>query len=364
MKITAYNDELPLVLSGAGGVIISNTSRTSLGSNTPLIESGSGSPGSGPQAAAWDHVHPALGGSSSFGSNSSRVASVSAAGASSSNSRADHVHDGIGTVTASSSNSLNRGTLNLRAGTGIALALSNTDGGSGLDTVTIQNIAAAGGGSGGGGSGLTVQYPALKPGTPTHDFGGSSLPGGFTAHSSGGSFATTSCMTQGAHPWPGSTLEMQFSAQMGRLQLTHANTDLDFTWGGMSFNLPESANTVAVGIAAVNSSGDGIMVVNETGRIYFGKVVARQFTTVLDNWGIGSGTITDNAVQSPPVWLRLKRVSGTWTGYASMSGRVWDKTFATDATAYTVATIEFGLFYNTGLTYSGRVLSDYVQVDV
>lgn len=152
MKITSYDQEFHLDLSGSGGVVAGSFSSRAiaLGSNTPLVESGLGSPGSGPQPAAWDHVHPAYGSSSAFGSNSTRVASVSAAGASSSNSRADHVHDGIGTVTASGSNTLNRGTFNLRAGTGIALALSNTDGGSGLDTVTIQNIAASGGGGGGG----------------------------------------------------------------------------------------------------------------------------------------------------------------------------------------------------------------------
>jgi hypothetical protein len=157
MKITAYDEKYHLDLSGSGGVIAHSESHTSIGSNTPLADSGSGSVGSGPQAAPWDHVHPASG-SSSFGSNSTRVSSVSAAGASSSNSRADHVHDGIATVTASSSNSLNRGTVNLRAGTGIALALSNTDGGSGFDTVTVQNIIPAGSGGGGGGSGITHSY--------------------------------------------------------------------------------------------------------------------------------------------------------------------------------------------------------------
>jgi hypothetical protein len=143
VKLHNYNPEYNIDLSGATGVAIEQGS-TSLGSNTPLGNSGGGSPGSGPQAAPWDHVHPDSGGSSSFGSNSNRVSSVSSAGASGSNSRADHVHDGIGTVTASGSNTLNRGTVNLRAGSGIAFALSNTDGGSGLDTVTIQSIVEVG----------------------------------------------------------------------------------------------------------------------------------------------------------------------------------------------------------------------------
>jgi hypothetical protein len=152
MKIHGYDPEYHLDLSGGTAVAAGTVAyrRTALGSNTPLADSGSGTPGSGPQAAPWDHVHPASGGASSFGSNSTRVASVSAAGASSSNSRADHVHDGIATVTASSSNSLNRGDVNLRAGDGIALALSNLGGGSGFDTVTIQNIASSSGGGGGG----------------------------------------------------------------------------------------------------------------------------------------------------------------------------------------------------------------------
>lgn len=258
MKITAYNQQHHLDLSGSVATTAYAISRATaaLGSNTPRVLLGTGATGSGPQAAAWDHRHPAAGvfldhgnagatetidvtaaevhqltldqnvtltisgavassgpddvsmdilirfvqdatgsrtvtwpaavdfgtgndqpdtaansltlfvlhtvdggttwqgfqvggssgGSVSYGSNSNRVAALSAAGASTLVSRADHVHDGIATVTASSSNTLNRGTLNLRAGTGIALALSNTDGGAGLDTVTIQNIAAPGGG--------------------------------------------------------------------------------------------------------------------------------------------------------------------------------------------------------------------------
>ena len=216
----------------------------------------------------------------------------------------------------------------------------------------------------GGGSGLTVQYPALKPGTPTYDFAGASLDAAFGAHSSQGSFGTGNCMTQGAHPWPGTTLEMQFSGQMGSLTLTHADTDLDFTWGGVSAGIGEGGNTIAVGIAALDSSGNGIIVVTETNDVYFGKAAAWNFNTVIASWGSGHGANTTTSLQTADFWFRLKRVSGTWTAYASKSGRAWDKTFPTDATSYTVATLNFGIHYNTGTAYSGRILSDYIQVDV
>lgn len=61
MKLTAYDEEFHLELTGAGGVVAYHeaTSHTALGSNSPVVNGGSGSTGSGPQAAAWDHRHPA-----------------------------------------------------------------------------------------------------------------------------------------------------------------------------------------------------------------------------------------------------------------------------------------------------------------
>lgn len=58
MKITAYNEDFHLNLSSSTGVIAYTRSGTSLASNSPLPGSGSGSTGSGPQAAPWDHRHP------------------------------------------------------------------------------------------------------------------------------------------------------------------------------------------------------------------------------------------------------------------------------------------------------------------
>lgn len=224
MKITSYSRQYSVDLSSGPGVLVNQYARTALGSNTPLVESGAGSPGSGPQAAAWDHVHPAAaGGSSSFGSNSTRVAKTPSAGASSSNSRADHVHDGIGGATASGSNTLNTGNLNLRAGTGIALALSNTDGGTGFDTVTIQNIAAGGSGS--------VSYGSNSTRVSSSPAGGAS---------------TLVSRADHVHDGVRSIAKAGSSALFGDVTLT----------GGTNVTLTQSGNDISI---AASGSGSGAL---------------------------------------------------------------------------------------------------------
>jgi hypothetical protein len=127
VKIHGYDPEYHLDLSGAGGVIASNYSRTSLGSNTPLADAGAGSVGSGPQAAPWDHVHPASGSSSfAFGSNSNDVSTANAGGASSSNSRADHVHRGLRSLAKAGSAAL-FGDVTLTGGTNVTLTQAGQD---------------------------------------------------------------------------------------------------------------------------------------------------------------------------------------------------------------------------------------------
>jgi hypothetical protein len=214
------------------------------------------------------------------------------------------------------------------------------------------------------GGGVTVQYPGLKPGTPTYDFAGASLPGAFSAHSSGGSFGTGNCMTQG-EAWVGSSLEMQFSEQMGALYVTHADADLDFSVGGIRFSGDPGSSSVMVGIAALNSSGTGIGVtIYNDGGAYFAAITTWSYASNSDSWGNHGATAAGGTTLNGDWWLRLKRVSGTWTGYISQSGRAWDKVFSTRADAVTVDRLAFGLMYNSATVYSMRVIADYFQVDV
>lgn len=214
----------------------------------------------------------------------------------------------------------------------------------------------------GGGGGVTVQYPGLKPGSPTYDFAGAALDGAFSANSTSGSFGTGDCKTQG-EAWIGSSLEMQFSEQMGAIYVSHSNTDFDFTVGGIrkiGFGNTSSVQ-VMFGIAGLNSSGTGVGVVAYTdGTVYFATITTWGYTAFSTSWAVhGQSGLSDG-----DWWFRLARVSGTWTGYASQSGRAWDKTFATRSDSITVDRLAFGLLFTTGVAYSGRLIADYFHVAV
>lgn len=215
-----------------------------------------------------------------------------------------------------------------------------------------------------GSGGVTVQYPGLKPGTPTYDFAGASLDGAFSAHSDLGTFATTNCKTQGID-WMGSALEMQFSEQFGALYVTHSNGDIDFSVGGLraiGFGGP-AAGQVAWGIAALNSSGTGVGLIADTnGNFYSTTITTWNAATLKANWTSHGSYI--NSDYKGDYWMRITRVSGTWTYYGSLSGRAWDKTFATSADSITVDRIAVGLFFNNATAMSGRLILDYFQVDV
>lgn len=219
-----------------------------------------------------------------------------------------------------------------------------------------------------GAGGPTIQYPALKPGSPTYDFATAALPGAFSAHSSGGSFATADAMTQGID-WMGSSLELQYSNQFGVLYVTHANTDLDVTWGGVTYHgeFTETSgpgNHVMYGIAALDSSGSGVGVVAYTAdqNAYLATISTWAYNTFSDTWLHGGGGSRDGT--HGQMWFRLKRVSGTWTGYVSKSGRVWDQVFATRADSVTVDRLAIGLWFDSASVYSGRLTSDYLHVAV
>lgn len=270
--------------------------------------------------------------------------------------------------------------LSLSAGsltaTGSGATITTQDEGSTLSTtVTTLNFTGAGvtaSGSGatttvnvpGGGSSVTVQYPALKPATPTYDHAGASLDGAFSAHSSGGSFATGNVMTQALD---GNFADMQYSQQMGGIYVSHSDTDFDFSVGQLSWRGLSTSNggiPVMLGIAALNSSGTGVAVlVYNDSNVYLATITTWDYNTNSDSWS-GKGVNANGSGYQGDWWFRLKRVGSTWTGYASQSGRAWDKTFATRADSITVDRLYIGLLYNTANLYSGRVLHDYFQVDV
>lgn len=295
------------------------------------------------------------GGSVSYGSNATDVSSVSAVGGSSNVAREDHVHKGVHQITSNTSNA-KVGDVNLQAGSGIALGVS-------AQNITITNTGASSGG--GGGSGVTVQYPALKPATPTYDFATASLPGAFSAHSSGGTFVIGNVTPQGVD-WVGSSVELEFSEQFGGIYVSHADTDLDFQVGGINvYGL--SAVPVMVGIAGLNSSGTGVGVMAYTdGNGYIATVTTWDYGGFSDSWsnhGLGAPTSTGTSTNQG-YWMRLKRVSGTWTGYMSQSGRAWDKVFATRADSITVDRLFFGMIFDNSGLYSGRLTADYFDVAV
>jgi hypothetical protein len=226
----------------------------------------------------------------------------------------------------------------------------SASGGSNITTINIPGTTGAG----------AVQYPGLKPGSPTYDFDGTSLPGAFAAYSTQGSFVTGNAITQGVH-WMGSSVEMEYSAQMGGLYVTHGNTDLDFSVGGMGVH-GNPGSAIMIGIAALNSSGTGVGITAYTDtNCYFCSVVTYGYTANSDNWG-GYGLA--NGDSQGDYWMRLTRVSGTWTGYVSRSGRAWDKTFSTRADSVTVDRLVFGILFLTATAYNVRVWADYFHVAV
>lgn len=211
---------------------------------------------------------------------------------------------------------------------------------------------------GGAGGSTVIQYPALKPASPTDDFRLAALDGAWSVHSAGGSFVLADCITQG-EAWGGSSLEMQFSGQMGTIYRTHGDTDLDFTVGGIRAVLgPDGATGPMFGIAALDSAGTGIGVtVYNDNSAYLAAITTYGYVTNSDS--VGLGMISTGIRQHNGIWLRLKRVSGTWTGYASVSGRAWDKVFTTRADSVTVAQLHFGLLLDPANTYHGRLSADY-----
>lgn len=210
---------------------------------------------------------------------------------------------------------------------------------------------------GAGGSGA-IKYPALKPPIPTYDFTDAALPGAFVARSGAGAFDLAHVMTQGID-WAGSAVELQFSEQFGAIYVPHANTDFDFSVGGIyKHGMP---SVMMFGIAALNASGTGVgVVVYNDNNAYFATITAWQYTA----FSATAANRGHNIANSAPWWLRLSRAANTWTGRISQSGRAWDLTFPTRADVIVVDRLVFGLFYNNPTPYSGRLTADYVHVSM
>jgi hypothetical protein len=313
---------------------------TSMPSNWVKVSDGIG--------GVWWSPQSGGGGSVSFGSNATDVSSTSAVGGSSNSAREDHVHRGVRTITANTSNG-KFGDYNIQQGTGIAFGVSG-------QTLTISNIGSGSGGGGGGGS-STIQYPALKPGSPTDDFAAATLAGGWSAQSHGGSFVTGNCITQAVD---GSHLSMDFSAQEGYLYQSASNVDQEWIVGGMiAHGYDFTIGTMMWGIALLDSSenGEGIVVYND-GSAYLATIAGGNYTG-FDGSFVNLG---HNNLKSDHYWLRLTRVGNVWDGYISFSGRAWDvHASATGTHTITVARKCIGIFYQTGSTYSGRLECDWVN---
>ena len=207
-------------------------------------------------------------------------------------------------------------------------------------------------------AGAVIQYPALKPSPPTYDFDGAALDGAFSAHSGAGSFSTADVLTRAVD---GSHAELLFSGQNGRIYVGHSNTDFDFTVGGIFREGFKAAGPYMFGIAALNSSGTGVGIVTNTDSNAYLATITTWGYTALSDTAAGYG---HNLANNRRWWMRLKRVSGTWTGYISMSGRAWDVTFATRADSITVDRLVFGTFYQTGDAFTGRLGAEFFHVAV
>lgn len=227
-----------------------------------------------------------------------------------------------------------------------------TDDGGGAATVTI---------TGGGGGGATIQRPALTPATPLDDFDGASLDGAWSAHSSQGSFATGHVITQAID---GSFLSMGYSGQMGALIRSTTNVDQEFIAGGFRMRGGVTRGiAVMPGIAILDTNGTGVAVITyNDSNAYLADIVTWNYNAnygLIEGFGVNMG---HNVSPDDDYWLRLTRVGNTWDGYISYSGRLWDAhSSATGSKTITAAYLAIGLFYNTAITYMGRIECDWVH---
>lgn len=199
-------------------------------------------------------------------------------------------------------------------------------------------------------------YAPLKPATPDDDFDGASLDVAWTAHSSGGSFATTDCFTQARD---GSSLRMEFFSKMGCLYRSQANTDLDIKATNIRGLGAMLGGSMMFGIAALNSSGTGVgLLVYNDNNVYLANITTWQYASLLQTFSERGHNRWGNS----DYWLRLVRSGNNWTGYVSMNGKDWGTVSGTSAVTITVDRVAIGLFYDTGSTYIGAVECDSFDV--
>lgn len=210
----------------------------------------------------------------------------------------------------------------------------------------------------GGAGGSTIKYPPLKPATPTDDFAAATLNGAWSAHTSGGAFATTDCITQARD---GSNLRMMYTDKMGCLWRTQANTDLDLRVGGLRASGQfDGATGSMFGIAALDSSGGGVGVtVYNDGNMQLATITGWAYASYLQ---VFAGVPGHNLNPAAEYWLRLVRVTNTWTMYYSFGGDAWGTVSASGAGTFTIDRIAIGAFYNTGNTYKGSIEADWIDV--
>lgn len=207
--------------------------------------------------------------------------------------------------------------------------------------------------------GSAIQYPPLKPVSPLDDFAASSLDARYSAHSSGGSFATTDCITQARD---GSHLRIMLDEKMGALYWTQSNTDFDFKVGGMrGFGFLDGINDGMFGIAALNSSGTGVgIVVYNDGNAYLANITTWNYASLLQ-------TLTNlghNRAPSTEYWLRLVRTTNSWKAYGSLGGSAWGTSTSSSSVTITVDRLVIGQLFNSGTAtaYKGAIECDWIDV--
>lgn len=239
----------------------------------------------------------------------------------------------------------------LVVGTGANTAAKLTKGSNGDVLTVVGGVLTWAAPAGGGGA--TIQHGSLKPGTPTDDFDGASLGGSWSAHSSGGSFGVGNCFTQAED---GSHLSMGFHNQSG--QLYRPTTNVDQEWSAYGVRTTQLTTGRMIGIAVLDTSGNGVGVVSYTdGNSYLADIATWQYNGIL-----GGGTFSGYGIDkdySTPRSFWLGRVGNVWTGKLSLDGNTWVSASATGSKTIVAAHRVIGTMF--AAAWFGRVFVDAVH---
>ncbi len=227
----------------------------------------------------------------------------------------------------------------------------------GLRTMSPLRVAQAIAALGGAGGGATIQYGALKPGSPLDDFDQSALDGAWAATATNGSFGLGGSFPQAVD---GSHISMGSQGGNGFLYRSHANTDLTVAIGNAWATQHENGSYM-LGVAALNSSGNGVGLISyNDGNGYLASITGGLYSGVLQSvtgWGHdASGVNRPNG--RTPLAMQLRRVGNTWDGRFSSDGMAWSSFSSSSSVTITVDRIAFGLFFDNA-AYKTRMHADW-----